>query len=100
MTNLDLRGFAPQTPPHTLSLGSLASCCGPALEALQLFDERRAFQVQELRRLYFVSVRALERSLDQRQLDTLDVAFEVHPLVRKPAVPPVRHGRNAGDFGS
>ena len=42
-------------------------CVG--VEALELLDQRRAFEVQQLRRLTLVALRALERALDQRQLD-------------------------------
>ena len=52
-------------------------------EALQLLDERRALQVQQLRRLSLVAAGALERLLDQRQLDVRDVLLEVEAFVWK-----------------
>src|SRR3989442_13866086 len=50
-------------------------------EALQLFHERRAFQVEELRRAAFISAGALERPLDELALDMRDERIEVETVL-------------------
>src|SRR5262245_50230443 len=51
--------------------------CLVGLEAFELFDQRRSFEVQQLRRLTLVPSCSFERSLDERQLDAFDVPLEV-----------------------
>ena len=51
------------------------------------------FRFSRLRRLALVAVRALERALDQRELDALDVALEVDAVVGKPRLRSLDHGR-------
>ena len=56
-------------------------------QPFQLFDERRAFQVEELRRPAFVAAGPLERALDELALDVRDERVEVESLLGQ------RHGR-------
>src|SRR5205823_13299610 len=70
---------------------------GP-LETLQLFDERGALQVQQPGSLHLVTLRTLERTLDQRQLHAFHVPLEIESFVRKPRLGAVRRCRHRLDL--
>src|SRR2546423_10734526 len=50
-------------------------------EPFQLLDERRALEVEELRRLPFVAAGALERSFDQLAFDVRDECVQVDAVL-------------------
>src|SRR5476649_2815561 len=53
------------------------------VEALEFFHERRALEIQQLRRLPFVSAGAFQRSLNQLALDVGDERVQVHAFFRR-----------------
>ena len=59
-----------------------------SLESLQFLDECRALQVQQTCGLALVALGAFERPPDERQLDALDIALEVDPVLGQPRLGP------------
>ncbi len=53
------------------------------LQALDLLDERGAFQIQQTSRLILVAVRALERARDELSFDARDQCVEIETLLRE-----------------